>query len=103
MPVTNAILSFEDVRELLNKAIEAEKGIEIKLDTKGQAVNLRSRMNRYRAKDRESSKVIFPDDHPSYGVSQYDRLIISIREDEGKWVVRAEVSSAANYEVTEIK
>lgn len=78
MPYSSSPLAYGDVKELLDKALDAERGIKMTFDKHGYAINMRQRASRFRAMDRESSKTIYPLGHPMHGRSPYDALAFRI-------------------------
>jgi hypothetical protein len=78
MPYPSSPLSYGDVKELLDKALDAERGIKLIFDKHGYAINMRQRASRFRAMDRESNKKVYPEGHPMHGRSAYDTLAFRI-------------------------
>lgn len=81
MPPSNSILSYEDVRRVLDRALQSPKGLSVKLPSKGSAINFRQRCNKLRLLDRDASRATFEPEDPRHGVSPYDALIFSLEED----------------------
>lgn len=71
-------LSFSDVREVLDRALESPKGIRVPCETPGKAMHLRQRMNYYRAQDRKSMYEVFGADDARRGRSAFDTLIFTV-------------------------
>lgn len=71
--------AFSDVADLLERAINSEKGVRIPLSSRSAAITLRARANYYRKLDRVRNKDIYPmRDHPMHGNSTYDALVLRI-------------------------
>lgn len=71
-------LAFDDIREAFDRALSAPKGIRIPCTSRGAAIVLRSRFNYYRKLDREENRKTYPPEHPMYGKSAYDKLVLHI-------------------------
>lgn len=69
------------------RALSAERGIKIEVESKDAAVNLRMRLNRYRAEVRRQNQILFPPDHPRHANTPFDSLIISIDGNDEKGYV----------------
>lgn len=74
MGLSNALAQYADVREILDRALEAPRGIQVTLANEGEAIHWVSRLNYFRKKDRERSTEIYPVDNPGHGRSTYDAL-----------------------------
>lgn len=84
-PMSKSPLSYEDIREALDRALEAKKGVRLKLDSNDSAKNFQHRANFFRRQDREDNTKIFPIGHEynpagKRGLSVYDKLKISVRD-----------------------
>src|SRR5262245_24373998 len=94
MPMSHSLLSYADVREVMDMALRSAKGIRISCETLGDAYNLRQRCYSYRLMDRVENSKTYDDDHPLHNRSEYDKIIIIPEGDgEGKYYLRLEVSS----------
>lgn len=90
MPASNSKGAYSDCFELFDRALEKGR-IRVGYPTKGEAHQLLSRLQYCRVLDREESQRIYEADHPQWGTSAYDSLIVRIpREEEGKWWVYIE-------------
>jgi hypothetical protein len=78
MSFSKSSLAFEDIREVFNKALEAQKGLRVPCTSRGSAIALRSRFHYFRMLDREDSKTIYPAGHPLHGRTVYDRLVLRV-------------------------
>lgn len=85
MPESNESLS--QVYELMDKALAAEKGIKIQLDTPGMATKLRHRCYQARVAERRASKVINKPEDKLYGKSVYDVLKFDIDESKSSLII----------------
>lgn len=74
MGLSNAMPQYADIRDILDRALEAPRGIVVTCATANEAIHWVSRLNYFRKKDREQSKAIYPADHPGHGRSLYDQL-----------------------------
>ena len=74
MTTSRALASYSDVREALDRALEAENGVRVRLNSKGKATNLVQRIYSFRQADRKKSLEIYPRGHPMHDASVYDCL-----------------------------
>lgn len=89
MPAMKSAYALEALREALDRALASPKGIALTCDNRGHAISTVARLNTLRVKDRENSKTVYQDpDHPMYGCSIYDRLIISVPKDAPKVLIK---------------
>ncbi len=70
-----------DARVLMDRALEAEKGIRIRFDTSGAAQRMRQRCHYLVSRERLMTIKAFPSDDPRHGATAYD-LLQMWREDE---------------------
>lgn len=98
MSFSKSPLSFEDIRTALDRAMEAPKGILVRLETPGAAVSFVSRANYCRLQDRKENAKTYPDGHPLKQASIWDAL--RIRAD-GQ-VVRITKGDGSTLEIEEI-
>lgn len=101
MPFNHSPLAFDDIREIFDRALASAKGVRVKTETPGAAVQLRHRMNAFRSLARRENAKIYPEDNPMHGRSVYDRL--SLRVKKGEAAVEVLVLSAELHEVEEIE
>lgn len=78
MAFNQSPLAFDDLKPHFDRALEAEKGIKIVCDSFAQATILRARFNYYRKLDRQANTKVYEADHPLYGKSLYDKLILRV-------------------------
>lgn len=74
-------LAYIDCRALWDRALEATKGIRVPVGAHGQAVQLRLRLNRYRAIDRRENAKTYEPGHPLFGRSVYDAFAVRLHDD----------------------
>lgn len=74
MGSSKSLFAYEDIRQALDKALEAKKGIKIIFETNGQAFGARHRFNQFRSMDRRENARIYPEDHKMHNRTQYDVL-----------------------------
>ena len=80
MAFSNSIFSYKDIREMLDRALQSERGLRVKLKTKGAGNNLRQRASYFRQLDRRENKKVYPEGDPMHGRSAYDVLILKLVE-----------------------
>lgn len=73
-------LSVAELRDVLDRALVAPKGIRIRTPSPGQATSLRQRIYNIRRQDHEASQTLYDPGHPSYDASPYDVITVSIEE-----------------------
>ena len=76
-----SVLAFDDIRDLLDRALAAPRGLRVPCGTRGKAVHLRVRCNYFRKLDRKQSLLTYESDHPMYGRTPYDKLVFRIPKD----------------------
>jgi hypothetical protein len=82
MPIPTNRMSYKDIYEVYDAALEDPKGIRLAFDDASAARNYQMRMHNARAIDRrENSKTYEPGD-PMHGQSAYDVLQVRIRHGE---------------------
>lgn len=104
MSFNKSPLAFDDVREILDKALASPRGIMIPCSTRGAAVALRVRLNYYRKMDRTQSRETYTRDHPMHGRSAYDKLVLRIpaKDTKDEKILFIEQRTAENFEIVEI-
>jgi hypothetical protein len=102
MPLSNSILAYDDVREILDKALAAEKGLAITVKTRGKAVSLRQRCYKFRSLAREESFKLYGPGDTRRGHSPYEELHISISDDDQtRLIIRRQ--STEELQIEELK
>ena len=84
MSLPSSIGAYRDCQDLFDRAKADPKGIRACLGTYEACFQKRQRMHYFRSLDREASKSVYPGDHPSFGLSVYDDLMLTIIPDEDK-------------------
>lgn len=74
--------SVENLRDVLDRALVADRGIRVPTASRGHAVNLRQRLYTLRTADRETSMKVYPEGSPLHGRSAYDELVITLEKPE---------------------
>ncbi len=85
MSVPKSLLSYTDCIDYFDTALRFSEGCRIPVPDEGFAIRLRMRLNYCRKLDRENNARVYPEGHPMYGVSQYDKITCTYTKDEGKW------------------
>lgn len=79
MAGAQSLLSYVDVKEVLDKALESERGLLLKFVDVKAAVRFRYRANNFRSLDRVENKKIYTEEtHTLHGRSAYDTLSLTI-------------------------
>lgn len=78
--LTNNPLSYEDVRTVMDRALEAPHGVRVTVATPGKAVHYKQRAHKFRLLDRENNCAIYSPGDPMYGSSVYDGLQLTVFE-----------------------
>lgn len=84
MPISNSRLAYGDCYDAMNAALEDERGVRIKVKDVNDAHFLRMRMNQARVIDRDLNARTYEKGDPMYGLSEYDKLMIRIKEIKGR-------------------
>ena len=71
-------LAFDDLREVFDKAMEAQRGLRVVCKSRSEAVITRSRLNYLRKMDRKENAITYQNDHPLYMRSVWDKLVLRI-------------------------
>lgn len=103
MSASNSIFSYDDIREVLDRALSADKGVSVSFPNKGAATHFIQRVYKFRVLDRRESKRLYPTDNPRYGTSVYDKVTLPKAEEiDGKAFVKILKSEAGQLEITEL-
>jgi hypothetical protein len=76
--------SYNDCYDLFDRALEAEQGIRISVETYEGAQSLRSRLHMARQLNRDDNRSTYDEGHAMHGASPYDKLKVRIREAKGR-------------------
>lgn len=90
MSLNSSILAYEDCRTFLDRALDDAKGARRPFRTEKQALYWRLRCNKFRSLDRQQNMRIHEPGHKMYGQSDYDLLVMTIREGTDAFWVYAE-------------
>lgn len=84
MSTPSNIAAYAREQELFQKALVSEKPFKVRPEAggKGMLVNLRQRCYALRILDRKQSSRIYEKDDPRWAKSHYDKVVISLLEDE---------------------
>lgn len=100
MTLSESKLAYQDCFDAYDRGLEAERGIRIHFSNFKDAKYFSMRMNQARSLDRKANARTYPKDHPLYGASNYDSLVLRVKEDvEGDWWVYIEPNTAIPGEV----
>lgn len=100
MGTSNNLLSYDDIRDALDRALDASKGVRVVMASRAQATHLRHRVYKFRFLDRKASKDLYPDEKDRrHGSSIYDCL--AIEQLEGVLVIKK--TSAGSLRVEELE
>lgn len=91
MTIPTNRMSYADIYDRYDLALEDPKGIRIPFDTEEEAMHYRMRLHNARAIDRKENAKLYAKGEPLHGQSAYDVLQVRIREGEdGTWFVYIE-------------
>ena len=91
MALSDQIAAYDDCYDLFDKAMAHPKGVRAQFEDYPTAHHFRLRMNHSRILLRRESKRIYEAADPRWNKSEYDGLVIRLREDEeSKWWVYVE-------------
>jgi hypothetical protein len=71
-------LAFDDVKDILNRALDSESGIKITCKNHAEAMSLRIRIHYYRKIDKDLNAVTYPPEHALHSVSIWHRLVCQV-------------------------
>jgi hypothetical protein len=98
MPNSVSLLSYNDVKEILEKALANEKGITVELPTSAEAVRWLSRANSFRMLDRRNNKTLYQEGHTLHNCSVYDVLFMK----RSGHLIEIKIRSNQNVRVVEL-
>lgn len=99
MVASTSRLAYNDCYDIMNTALEDERGVRVRFNEHGAAVQFRIRAHYARRLDRELNREVYATDHPMFGVSEYDHLVLKLRFDDHHWYIYIEKADAGAYEV----
>ncbi|WP_329700472.1 hypothetical protein [Scandinavium sp.] len=71
-------LALEDVKRVLDRALNATRGLEVNFKTRGEAIYWRGRANYFRRLDRRENAQIYDETHILHKQSIYDKLRLEL-------------------------
>lgn len=88
MSMSTSLLAYSDCIQYLDRALEDNRGIRIRVKDIPSAMYFRLRCNQARKLDRENNAKVYDLDHPMHGRSSYDQLVLKVRkaDDNTAWV-----------------
>lgn len=91
MSLPTSHLAYADCFEVLDAALEDTYGVRFPVDDQDKATHLRMRIHMARKIDRERNAELYPDPgHPLHGRSQYDKIVVRIKEDGNRLYIYLE-------------
>lgn len=81
MGLSKSLLSYKDVQDLCDRAMQAERGIKVKPGGSMSPQTLRDRIYHFRKMQRAENAKIYPPGEPMHGVCPYDELMFEVTED----------------------
>lgn len=102
MAITEAKLAYLDCAEVLDKANGTASGCRVHVQGYNEAINLRMRLHQCRHLDRREMRRIYDEDHPMYGSSAWDGLVVRIKEIDEVWWVYVEKRGAGILKIESI-
>ncbi len=81
MSLSRSPRSFDDCYEIMDRALDDEKGARFAVKDISQAMYTRMRLHHARSLDRVTNLTAHPEGHAMHGCSVYDELVVRIRED----------------------
>lgn len=84
MSASTSKLSYSDCFEVMDKALEASRGIRIQFADEGVAKHFLVRMNKARVLDRNENRQIYAEGDVLFGRSVYDPLMGQIKRVDGQ-------------------
>lgn len=102
MVTSTSRLSFTDCYDILDRALESERGVRITCEDEGQARHLRTRLHSARQIHRRDNAETYPLGDPRHGSSEYDVLTVKLRANgKGVFLLVEKVSTGMQIEEIE--
>lgn len=95
-----SINGYIDIRACLDKALASEKGVRLRFPDDKAAMTFKGRVHSCRYLDRKENKKIYAIDHPMYGKSVYDPLMVRTESPTVVAVIKLE---GVDFDLEEIK
>jgi hypothetical protein len=73
-------MSDLSLTQILDRAIQSERGVALRTESRGKAINLAQKLGRFRRDERGQSRKVYPPDHPQHGKTPWDGLRIKVSE-----------------------
>ena len=80
MPTPKSPDAFTLAADLLDRALDSERGILYQTKTHGESLRMLSELRLVRRRAVDESRSIYPPDHPMYSRSVYDPIVIRVVE-----------------------
>jgi len=84
MPYNTSIMGYADIRKVLDRALETEKGVQLRFPDEQAAMTFKGRVHTVRYLDRKENKKIYAETDPMWGRSAYDGLMLKQGIVDGK-------------------
>lgn len=98
-------MAYEECYDILDRAMESERGIQILYDKKGDALHFRVMLCAARDQDRKNNGRVYQPGDPLYRQTLYSKLRIRMPifdEERNKWVLRLGKDVIEDMEIEEI-
>lgn len=94
MSASTSKLSYSDCFEVMDKALEADRGVRIQFNDEGNAKHFLVRCHKARVLDRHENRLTYNEGDPLYARSIYDPLMGQIKRMDGKiWLFLRKLSA----------
>ncbi len=78
MALSNDIRLYDDIRSHLDRALDSSAGIRINCQSRGMAINLRQRLYKLRALEKERSVEVYPPNDLRRATTPWDLLYMTV-------------------------
>jgi|SRR5215472_19267646 len=100
---SKSLLAYSDVKEVFDRAIASEKGVNLYFGTTKERDRFMFRALHFRTLDRRNNSILYPEPaHTMHGSSIYDTVSLLKREDERGFKIVFEIIRL-KYEMEDIK
>lgn len=82
IPEGESTMLDDELERAFERALKSAKGVTIECGSAGMAVKTRQRLNNFRSRLKQNSKLIYEIGDGRYGKSAYDSLVLRINPDE---------------------
>ena len=90
MPLSPQIAAYNDCFDLFEKALDDKVGARALFESWSAAFVFRNRMNYFRKLQRDQNKRVYERNDPQWNTSEFDCLIVRIKESVDGWWVYVE-------------